>query len=140
MKLTKSVLKRIIKEEVQKVRGNLKEISVAQKAAQMGAGPEGDLPLDEMASVADVASDRGLETPDHHAAALLKWFRSVDWSLQSEDVHLELIRHGRNNKYVIVLDKAGAREVQWPEKLAADWTIEWDVDSSKYIIFTDVPS
>lgn len=137
MKLTKSALKRIIKEEVQKIQKSLKETTVAQKATEIGVGPGSDDMLGEMASVADTANERGLDTSMSSSRIFHKWWKDVNPGKGAGGFGVGSLEVN-NGEYAIFLDRTAAEKMEWPEELAANWEIDWDPDTEVYIISTDV--
>jgi len=147
MKLTKTTLKRIIREEVQKARKQaIKESSFADVARMQGVGPEGeDEMLDEMASFADTASEKNNPPPPKPTTGeLLEWWKATmndysrHWWETTEDTlgkdpraSARLVRSD-SGAYYIQLDQPAADFFEWPEELAANWTFQSSTGRGKY--------
>jgi len=141
MKLTKAKLKQIIKEEVKKF--SLRERTIADVALEQGIRTDEE-PLDEMASIGDMARQRGVLHPEERpefvkATAFLKWLH-----LQRDAGFLRNSRNplgvGVENLYVVYINRNDADNIDWPENLAAAWELEWDDKRKVYRILTDVNS
>jgi hypothetical protein len=150
MKLIVENWNKFLKEEIAKTI-KLKERTIADVAAEQGVVPPPDEELAEMASISQVADDRGV-TPEvnERAKALKDWFEEMQfgaaYNLGRADFILDhkVTDQGEaQNVYVLYATPAAAAIVDWPEQLDTDaWNITWnkyrDRDSGAYAIETDI--
>tara|TARA_R110000824_G_scaffold56585_5_gene154796 strand:- start:253 stop:1074 length:822 start_codon:yes stop_codon:yes gene_type:complete len=155
MKLTKEKLKRMIKEELTRAK-LLSERTIADVAAEQGVGPgEDDGPLDEMATIQQVARDKGVN-PDDDA----EWKKVISFRQWLDHAILDLRGLGAHNfkldpdarrsaggrgstkktYYDLSVSIGVAKMIEWPDDLGANWKIKWVAYDKRYLIETDVQS
>ena len=149
-KLSKARLKQIIKEEVAKTI-KLTEATIADVAAEHGVVPPEEEELGEMASIGQVAADRGAAPEvDPRAKALNDWY-DENWGFSSDESAGSFVLaktreapQGKNGPvYMIYASKAVAERVEWPDHLDTEaWTITWSKRAKNnlpvYAIETDI--